>query len=47
MINIEDGLEIKKVELLFNRNEFKNTLIKTRYPEREILSKIFFGVEMH
>ena len=47
MINIEDGLEIKKVELLFNRNEFENTLIKTRYPEREILSKIFFGVEMH
>ena len=47
MINIEDGLEIKKVELLFNRNEFENALIKTRYPEREILSKIFFGVEMH
>lgn len=45
VLTIENGnVNIEKKYISYNRNKFINTIQSKKYPEKEIISKIFFGI---
>ena len=46
ILNIADDITITQKELTFDRDRLIEDILKTDYPDREFLAKIFFGVEV-
>lgn len=45
VVDIEnDDISVNKKYLTFNRNELIEDINRFKYPDREIISKIFFGI---
>lgn len=40
----DDNIKIDKIELTYNRKSFEQDLNTISYPDKEIISKIFFGI---
>ncbi len=46
IIDIDDKIIINKKYLAFDRNKFVTKIKKDKYPEREFIAKIFFGIDI-
>lgn len=45
ILNVNDGkVNIEKKYLVYDRNKFVNTIENVDYPDKDIISKIFFGI---